>query len=69
MTICEELIWICEDLKYVKINIVNSLYLIFRKVNGYLEEINKSKYLTLVPSNESKGKVKKYENFGVKSEI
>ena len=31
------------------------------KVNGYFEEINKSKYLTLVPSNKSKGKIKKYE--------
>ena len=30
---------------------------------------NKSKYLTLVPSNESKEKIKKYQNFGVKSEI
>ena len=26
---------------------------------GYFEEINKSKYLTLVPTNESKGKIKK----------
>ena len=34
-----------KDLKYVKINSVNTLYLIFSKVNGYFEEINKSKYL------------------------
>ena len=45
--------------KYVKINSVNHLYLIFNKVNGYFEEINKSKYLTLVPTNESKEKIKK----------
>ena len=36
-----------EDPKYVKINIVNPLYLIFRKANGYFAEINKSKYLML----------------------
>ena len=48
-------------MKYIKINSVNPSYLIFNKVNGYFEEINKSKYLTLVPSNESKEKIKKYE--------
>ena len=32
-----------KDLKYVKINNVNPLYLSFSKVNGYFEEINKSK--------------------------
>ena len=32
-----------------------------KKVNGYLEEINESKYLTLVPTNESKEKIKKYQ--------
>ena len=37
------------------------MYLIFRNVSGYFEEINKSKYLTLVPTNESKEKIKKYE--------
>ena len=30
-------------------------------MNGYFEEINKIKYLTLVPTNESKEKIKKYE--------
>ena len=50
-----------KDSKYVKINSVNPLYLIFRNVSGYFEEINKSKYLTLVPTNESKEKIKKYE--------
>ena len=49
-----------KDLKYVKTNSVNLLYIIFKKVNGYLQEVNKSKYLMLVPTNESKGKVKKY---------
>ena len=58
-----------KDSKYVKINSVNPLYLIFNKVNGYFEEINGNKYLTLVPANETKEKIKKYENCGVKSEI
>ena len=58
-----------KDLNYVKINILNPLYLIFSKVNGYFEEINGNKYSTLVPTNESKEKVKKYEDCGVKSEI
>ena len=42
---------------------VNPLYLIFIKVNGYFEEINGNKYLMLVPTNESKGKIKKYEEY------
>ena len=48
-----------KDSKYVKINSVNPLYLIFFKVNGYFEEIKGNKYLTLVPTNESKEKIKK----------
>ena len=43
--------------KYVKIYSVNPLYLVFRYVNGYFEEINGNKYLALVPTNESKGKI------------
>ena len=49
------------DSKYVKINSVNLLYLIINKVNGYFEEFNGNKYLTLVPTNETKEKTKKYE--------
>ena len=48
-------------IKNDKINSVNPLYLIFSKVNGYFEEIKKIKYLTLVPTTESKEKNKKYE--------
>ena len=33
----------------------------FNKMNGYFEEINENKYLILVPTNESKEKIKKYE--------
>ena len=43
-----------KDLKYVKINGIIPSYLISSKVNGYFEEIDKNKYLTLVPTNESK---------------
>ena len=43
-----------EDSKYVKINSVNPLYLIFRNVSGLFEEIIKNKYLMLVSTNESK---------------
>ena len=47
--------------KYVKISCVYPLYLIFRKVNGYFEKINENKYLTLVPTNDTKEKIKKYK--------
>ena len=59
-----------KDLQYIKINLVNPLYLIFKKVNGHFEEINGNKYLTLVPANESKEKIfKNMKNVIVKSEI
>ena len=47
--------------EYVKTDSVNSLYLTINKVNGYLEEIYGNKYLTLVPTNENKEKIKKNE--------
>ena len=40
-----------KDLKYIKINSVSPLYLIFNKVNAYFEKLNENKYLTLVPTN------------------
>ena len=43
-----------KELKYVKINRVSSLYILFSKMNRYFEEIIKNKYLTIVPANESK---------------
>ena len=43
----------------LKVYSVNSLYLIFHKVNGYCKEINGNKHLTLVPTNKSKDKIKK----------
>ena len=45
-----------KDSKCIKIKSVNPLYLIFTQVNGYFEEINKCKYLTLVTTNDSKEK-------------
>ena len=45
---------------------VNPLYFVFIKVNGCCEEINRNKYLTLVSTNESKEKIKKYEELWVK---
>ena len=44
--------------KYLKINCVNNLYIIFSKVKRYFEEINKSKYSTLVPTSEHKEEIK-----------
>ena len=46
------------------------MYLIFTNVNEYFEEINENKYLTLVPTNGSKEKIKKImKNCGLKLEI
>ena len=58
-----------KDSKHIKINIVNPSYLIINNLNGYFEEINKSKYLKLVPTNESKEITKNMKNCEVKSEI
>ena len=55
-----------KDSKYVKINSVTPLYLMFNKMNGYFEEINENKYLTLVPTSENKEKIKKYEEQQIK---
>ena len=43
--------------EYVKRYNVNSLYLNFRHVNGYFEEINGNKFLMLVPTNKRKEKI------------
>ena len=58
-----------KDLKCVKINIVNPLYLIINKVNGCFEEINENKYLMLLRNNESKEIMKNMKNYGAKSKI
>ena len=45
---------------------VNPSYLILGKVNRYFVKINGNKYLTLIPTNESKEKIKKYEELWIK---
>ena len=52
---------IFKDPRYIKSNNVNPLYFIINKVNGYFGEIDGNKYLTLVPTIETKEKMKKYE--------
>ena len=52
--------------KDLKIYNVNPLYLILDDVNRYFEEINGNKFLTLVPTNKSKEKTKKYEELWIK---
>ena len=51
--------------KYLKTYSVNPLYLIFGNVNVYFEEINGNKYLTLILPNESKEKIKMYEELRI----
>ena len=57
-----------KDSKYLKINSVNPLYLMlmFNRKNGYFEEIYGNKHLTLVSTNESREKIKKYEELWIK---
>ena len=62
-------------IEYVTIKDLNSVKfykfidLIFNKMNGYFEEINENKHLTLLSINEVKEKIKKHEELLVKSEI
>ena len=46
---------------------LNPLYLIFDKVNGCFKKVLGNKYLTLVPTNKSEEKLKKYEELWIKS--
>ena len=50
-----------KNRSYIKVNSVNPLYLIIKKINGYTEQSNRNKYLTLVPTDESKDRLKKYK--------
>ena len=60
-----------KDFDYVKVNSVNSLYLIMNKVDGYFEEINGNKYLTLVSTDKNKEVLTKYTELwdGIKNSI
>ena len=55
-----------KDLNRIKINSVNSLYLIIGTINRHIEENNKNKYLALVPTDKSEGKLRKYEKIATK---
>ena len=46
---------------YVTPNTVKPLHLIINKINGSIEESNGSKYLTVVPDDESKTSLKTYK--------
>ena len=50
----------------LEIDSVNPLYLILGNVNGHFQEINGYKYLTIVLTNETKEKIKKYEELWIK---
>ena len=50
-----------KDLRYVKVNCLNPLYLIVNKIDGYFKEINRKIYLTLVPTNQNEDTLKKYK--------
>ena len=39
----------CKDSKYINANTLNTLYLIFNKVNKYFEEINENNYFNARP--------------------
>ena len=60
-----------KDSDYVKINSVNPLYLIINEVDGYFEEINGNKYLTLVSTDKNKEVLTKYTELwdGIKNSI
>ena len=49
-----------KDSDYLKINSVNPLYLIIDEVDGYFEEINGNKNLTLVSTDKNKEILTKY---------
>ena len=55
-----------KDLNCVKINSVNSLYLIIGTINRHIEENNENKCLTLVSTDKSEGKLRKYEKMTTK---
>ena len=51
----------------MEISIVNLSYLVSKEVNGYFEEINENKNFTLLPTTESKEKIKKNKELWIKT--
>ena len=49
-----------KDSEYLSINSVNPLYLIINEIDGYVEEMNGNKYLTLVSRDKNKEVLTKY---------
>ena len=58
-----------QDYDYVKINSVNPLHLIIGEIDGFIEEKNKNKYLTLVSTDKNKEVLINTQNFGIKLKI
>ena len=54
---------------YVKPNRVKPLYHIINKVNGYIDEHNKNKYLALVYDDKNEDTLKKYGKLWKKNKI
>ena len=55
------LYWICDDKRFkIRKNLQPKFFVpFFKYMNGYFEEINGNRYLTLVPTNKSKEKKSK----------
>ena len=49
-----------KTLNFVKMNSINPLYLIIKKIDRYIEDSNGNKYLTLVSANANKDILKRY---------
>ena len=49
-----------KNLSYLNINSVDPLYLLINKVDGYIEQSNGNKYLTVVCTDKNKDTLKKY---------
>ena len=49
-----------KNFSYVNVNSVNPLYIIINKIDGYIEEINANKYITLVSTDKNEDTLKKY---------
>ena len=60
-----------KDFYYVKINSVNTLYLIISEADGYIKEKNWSKYLIFHSANENNEVLKIYNDLWdrIKNEI
>ena len=52
-----------KDSDYVTVNSVNTLYLIICETDGYSEEKNGNKYLTLVSTDKNKEVLIKYKEY------